>query len=73
MVIGAEAGLKDANMKLVQEKFAKAKYFQLYYDQFLPGPVGGAINDNTQKIFAGTASPEEVAKAIEAAAKENMK
>lgn len=73
VVAGAEVGLSDPNMKLVQEKFAKAKYFQLYYDQFLPGPVGGAINDNTQKLFAGTASPEEVAKAIEAAAKENMK
>jgi raffinose/stachyose/melibiose transport system substrate-binding protein len=73
VVAGAEAGLKDANMKLVQAKFAAAKYFQLYYDQFLPGAVGGAINDNTQKLFAGTASAEDVAKAIEAAAKENMK
>lgn len=73
VVKGAEAGLKDANMKLVQQAFAKADYFQLYYDQFLPSAVGGAINDNVQKLFAGTASPEEVAKAIEAAAAENMK
>jgi raffinose/stachyose/melibiose transport system substrate-binding protein len=73
VVKGAEAGLKDANMKLVQQAFAKADYFQLYYDQFLPSAVGGAINDNVQKLFAGTASAEEVAKAIEAAAAENMK
>ncbi len=73
VVAGAEVGITDANMKLVQAKFAQAKYFQLYYDQFLPGAVGGAINDNTQKLFAGTASPEDVAKAIEASAKENMK
>ncbi|HEX7556724.1 MAG TPA: extracellular solute-binding protein [Leptolinea sp.] len=73
VVTGAEAGLKDANMKLVQQKFAQAKYFQLYYDQFLPSVVGGAINDNVQKLFAGTASAEDVAKAIEASAKENMK
>ena len=72
VVKGAEAGLKDANMKLVQQAFAKADYFQLYYDQFLPSAVGGAINDNVQKLFAGTASPEDVAKAIEAAAAENM-
>jgi raffinose/stachyose/melibiose transport system substrate-binding protein len=72
-VAGAEAGLTDANMKLVQDKFAKAKYFQLYYDQFLPSAVGGAINDNVQKLFAGTASAEDVAKAIEASAKENIK
>jgi len=73
VVAGAEAGLADPNMKLVQAKFAQAKYFQLYYDQFLPSAVGGAINDNVQKLFAGTASAEDVAKAIEASAKENMK
>jgi len=73
VVKGAEAGLKDANMKLVQQAFAKADYFQLYYDQFLPSAVGGAINDNVQKLFAGTASAEDVAKAIEASAAENMK
>jgi len=73
VVAGAEVGLKDANMKMVQQAFAKAPYFQLYYDQFLPALVGGAINDNTQKLFAGTASPKEVADAIEASAKENMK
>jgi len=72
VVAGAEAGLKDPNMKMVQKTFASAKYFQLYYDQFLPSLVGGAINDNVQKLFAGTASPEEVAKAIEASAAENI-
>ncbi len=73
VVAGAEVGLKNPNMKMVQETFAKAEYFQLYYDQFLPALVGGAINDETQKLFAGQATPEEVAKAIEASAAENMK
>jgi raffinose/stachyose/melibiose transport system substrate-binding protein len=72
-VIGAEKGLKDANMLLVQAAFSKAKYFQLYYDQLLPSAMGGIINDNVQKLFAGTATPEEVAKAIEAGAVENSK
>jgi raffinose/stachyose/melibiose transport system substrate-binding protein len=71
VVKGAEAGLTDPYMKLVQEKLSKATYFQLYYDQFLPSAVGGALNDNTQKLFTGTASPEQVAKAIAASAKEN--
>jgi raffinose/stachyose/melibiose transport system substrate-binding protein len=71
VVKGAEAGLTDPNMKLVQEEISKAAYFQLYYDQFLPSAVGGAINDNTQKLFAGTASPEQVAKAIAESAKAN--
>lgn len=72
VVVGAESGLKE-DMKMVQQTFAKAEYFQLYYDQFLPALVGGAINDETQKLFAGQATPEEVAKAIEASAKENIK
>jgi raffinose/stachyose/melibiose transport system substrate-binding protein len=72
VIAGAEKALKDPNMVMVQESFSKAKYFQLYFDQLLPALVGGAINDETQKIFAGTASPENVAKAIEASAKENI-
>jgi len=73
IVKGAEAGLKDPNMKLVQEKISKAAYFQLYYDQFLPSVVGGALNDNVEKLFAGTASPEEVARSIAESVKENLK
>jgi raffinose/stachyose/melibiose transport system substrate-binding protein len=42
-----------------------APYFQLYYDQFLPPAVGGAVVDAVATIFGGTASPEEAAKAIE--------
>ena len=67
-VKGAETALKDPNMQLVQAGFASANYFQLYYDQFLPGTVAGAINDNVAKLYAGTASPEDVCAAIQAAA-----
>jgi len=73
VIAGAEKALTDPNMVLVQEAFAKANYFQLYFDQLLPALVGGAINDETQKIYAGTSSPEAVSKAIEASAKENIK
>ncbi len=73
VVIGSEVGLTNPNLLNVTKGLVNAKYYQLYYDQFLPSVVGGAINDNVQKLFAGTASPEDVAKAIEAAAKENMK
>ena len=48
--------------------FASAKYFQLYFDQFLPSSVAGAINDETAKLYAGTSTPEEVCAAIQAAA-----
>lgn len=45
-----------------------APYFQLYYDQFLPPAVGIAVNDAVETLFAGSATPEEVAQAIEDAA-----
>ena len=56
VVKGGEAGLKDPNMIAVQKAFAAAKYFQLYYDQFLPAAVGDAINASVQTVFAGTAT-----------------
>ncbi len=73
VVKGGEAGLKDPNMVEVQKAFAAAKYFQLYYDQFLPSAVGDAINSNVQTVFAGTAKPEQAAQAIEDAAKKYIK
>jgi raffinose/stachyose/melibiose transport system substrate-binding protein len=72
VVKGAESGLTDANLLLVQQSFAAAKYFQLYYDQILPSAMGGIINDAVQKLYAGTATSEEVAAEIEAGAKEQI-
>jgi len=42
-----------------------APYFQLYYDQFLPPALATEVVDAVATIFAGTASPEEAAQAIE--------
>ena len=56
---------------MVQKTFAAAKYFQLYYDQFLPPAMGSVLNDAVQGIFAGTLTPEQVAQAIEDSAKQN--
>jgi raffinose/stachyose/melibiose transport system substrate-binding protein len=42
-----------------------AAYFQLYYDQFMPPAVGEAINDAVETLFAGVATAEEAAAAIE--------
>ncbi len=65
VVKGAEVGLTDPNMLQVQETFAAAQYFQLYYDQFLPPATGSVLNDATQGLFAGTLTPEDVAQAVE--------
>ncbi len=65
VVKGAEAGLTDPNMLQVQQTFAAAKYFQLYYDQFLPPATGSVLNDSLQGLYAGKATPEEVCQQVQ--------
>ena len=55
----------DPIMSTILEMRNNAPYFQLYYDQFLPPAVGAAVNDAVETLFAGVASPEEAAQAIE--------
>jgi len=68
VVKGAEEVVEDPLLLQVMETAASAGYYQLYYDQYLPPAVGQAVNDATQALFAGTASPEEVAQTIEESA-----
>jgi raffinose/stachyose/melibiose transport system substrate-binding protein len=68
VVKGSEAGLSDPLMRELQRHTAGAKYFQLYYDQYLPPAVGQAVNEATQGLFAGVATPEQVVQLIESAA-----
>jgi len=72
-VKGAEAGLDNPLLKEIQKRAGAAKYFQLYYDQYLPPAVGSLVNDETQKLFAGTTTPEKLAAAIEDAAATELK
>ncbi len=58
----------DPVMQSILTARDNAPYFQMYYDQFLPPAVGSAVNDAVETIFAGVASPEEAAQAIEEAA-----
>lgn len=65
-VNGAEVALEGNEiMQTIIEARNGAPYSQLYYDQFLPPAVGGAVNDNVQALFAGAVTPEEAAVAIE--------
>lgn len=73
VVKGGEAGLTDPLMITLQQSLAKAKYFQLYYDQALPPAMGSVINDSVQGLFAGTLTPEQLAQAIEDSAKIELK
>jgi raffinose/stachyose/melibiose transport system substrate-binding protein len=70
VVKGAESGLTDANMIMVKNGVEAAKYFQLYYDQYMPSAMGSIINDAVAGEFAGTKSPEQVAQSIEDGAKQ---
>lgn len=68
VVKGAEAGLTDPLLTIIQEHATAAPYFQLYYDQALPPAVGSVVNDSVQELFAGTKQPQQVAAAIEESA-----
>lgn len=73
VVAGAEAGLSDPLLQTVQKSAAAAKYFQLYYDQYLPPAMGSVVNDSVQGLFAGSSTPEQAAQAVEDSAKTELK
>jgi len=73
VVKGGEAGLSDPLLKAVQQGAAAAKYFQLYYDQYLPPAMGSVVNDSVQGIFADTLTPEQAAQAVEDSAAQEIK
>lgn len=73
-VKGADADiLKDPIMGAILGTRNNAKYFQLYYDQFLPPVVAGAVLDGTQLLFASAGTPQDAAKTIEDAAATELK
>lgn len=65
-VTEAASAVTDENIKPMMALLEEANYFQLYYDQFLPPAVGGAVLDETQALIAGSQTPEGAAEAIEA-------
>lgn len=65
VVAGVEDMITDPVFTQILEARNNAGYFQLYYDQFLPPAVGEAVNDAVELLFAGAATPEEAAQAIE--------
>jgi raffinose/stachyose/melibiose transport system substrate-binding protein len=72
-VKGAEVGLTDPLMIIVQQTFTAAPYFQLYYDQYLPPAMGSVVNDSVYGILAGTLTPLQAAQAIENSAEAEIK
>jgi raffinose/stachyose/melibiose transport system substrate-binding protein len=72
VIKGAEEGVTDPFLKDIGQRTANAKYFQLYYDQYMPPAVGQTVNDATQGLFAGTATADAVAQQIEASAAQEL-
>ncbi|PJF34568.1 MAG: ABC transporter substrate-binding protein, partial [Candidatus Thermofonsia Clade 1 bacterium] len=71
-VAAAEDAVTDPILQTILKARNEAPYFQLYYDQFLPPAVGQVVNDSVEKLFAGVATPAEVAAEIEAAAQREL-
>lgn len=71
--VGAEKAIKDPMMKMVQQMVAKATYYQLYYDQYLPPAVGEVVKDATQRLFAKMITPKDAALMVENSMKSETK
>jgi raffinose/stachyose/melibiose transport system substrate-binding protein len=63
---------KDPILTSIVKARDGAKYFQLYYDQFLPPTVAGAVLDAVEGVMAGSSTPEDAAKAIQDVAKTEL-
>jgi raffinose/stachyose/melibiose transport system substrate-binding protein len=68
VIVGTDDLIDSEWMQQVVEARNNAPYFQLYYDQFLPPAVGGAVNDAVEQLFAGALDPAGVAEEIESVA-----
>jgi raffinose/stachyose/melibiose transport system substrate-binding protein len=65
----AQGALTDANLTAVSQALGNATGFQLYLDQAYPPAVGQEINDSVAALFAGSKSPEQVARSVTQVAK----
>jgi raffinose/stachyose/melibiose transport system substrate-binding protein len=68
VTIGSEGSISDPYLQEVLQARADAEYVQLYLDQAYDPELGAVINDAVQTLFAGQASPEDVAGTIADAA-----
>lgn len=71
-VIAAQDGITDPIQKQIASMVSNANYYQLYYDQFMPPAVGQTVKDQTEALFAGSATPQQVAQQVETSAAANL-
>jgi len=70
VVAGAEASLKNDFMRNVAQELARSTYHQNFYDQVLGPAVGRVVNDVVAELAGGTMTPQDAAKAVQAAWKQ---
>jgi raffinose/stachyose/melibiose transport system substrate-binding protein len=68
VTIGSEESVTDPVLQDILAARAEASYVQLYLDQAYSPDLGAAINDAVELLYAGQASPEDVAQTIADAA-----
>lgn len=70
VVKAAQDAVTDPNLKMVGETLTRSTGFQLYLDQAYAPAIGQQVNDSVAELLGGKSSPEQVVKAITAAAKQ---
>ncbi|MFL5130726.1 MAG: extracellular solute-binding protein [Microvirga sp.] len=70
VVAGADASLKNAFMRNIAQELARSTYHQNFYDQVLGPSVGRVVNDVVAEMAGGTITPQDAAKAVQAAWKQ---
>lgn len=73
VVKGSEPAVSDPLQLQIQASVNKAKYYQLYYDQYLPPAIASVIVDQVQGLMAGSTAPDAVAKAVQDSAATELK
>ena len=70
VVAGADASLKNAFMRNIAQELARSTYHQNFYDQVLGPSVGRVVNDVVAEMAGGSMTPQDAAKAVQAAWKQ---
>ena len=68
VVIGSEESVTDPALQEVLAARGEATFMQLYLDQAYSPELGEVVNDAVEQLYAGQASPEDVAQTITDAA-----
>jgi raffinose/stachyose/melibiose transport system substrate-binding protein len=61
---GANSAITNPTLKTVLKYLGTVSYNQLYFDQALPTDVGQALDAAVADYFAGTGSPDSIAKSV---------